>query len=146
MRGEKKRGVLIGAGVLSLFFGGVFIGGIDVVDSREDRVWFFGQALVGPVAFGVDHLHQNHFKVREPRLVPGTTGPTQSHVLRSARPDEGRADDGSPVPGGTPPNRKSIGKMNEMGTLFSTIAGMLNLIVLIDAAFPSRRRTPLPNA
>jgi hypothetical protein len=29
--------------------------------------------------------------------------------------------------------------MNEIGTLYSTIAGMLNLIAIIDAGFPSRR-------
>jgi hypothetical protein len=31
-----------------------------------------------------------------------------------------------------------VGKVNELGTLFSTIAGMLNLIAIIDAGFPGR--------
>ena len=30
--------------------------------------------------------------------------------------------------------------MNELGTLFGTVAGMLNLIAIIDATFHSRRR------
>jgi hypothetical protein len=33
---------------------------------------------------------------------------------------------------------RSLGRMNELGTLFTTIAGMLNLIVIIDAAFHTR--------
>ncbi len=129
LAGERARGACIAVGILGLFFGGVLIGGIDVVDSREDRIWFYGQALVGPVAFGIDHLHQSRFKVIDP-----ATG-----ALRSAFPDEGRDPaTGMAVPG-SPPNRKSIGKMNEIGTLFATIAGFLNLIVIIDAAAPGPR-------
>jgi hypothetical protein len=128
--GERKRGLLAGGAILGLFFGGIFIGGIDVIDAREDTAWFAGQAFVGPLAFGVNHLHQNSLKVIDPR----TKQP------RSARPTEGRdATTGGPVANGTPPNRKSIGKMNEIGTLYAAIAGMLNLIVMIDAAAPVRR-------
>lgn len=145
--GEVKRGVYAAIGVLGLFLGGIFLGGIDVIDSKEDRVWFLGQACVGPLAFGVDYLHQNHFKVRDP----------VSGRLRSARPDEGRGPDGTPqrleiapapntpaVPT-QPPNRKSIGKVNELGTLFAAIAGMMNLIVIIDASYPSKRHAPSKN-
>ncbi len=116
--GETRRALLIAAGVLGLFFGGIFIGGIDVIDRKEDRIWFLGQALVGPVAFGVDYLHQQHFKIRE--SVPG------GERLRSPNPDE------------NPRSRKSLGRMNELGTLFAAVAGMLNLIVIIDAAYHRR--------
>lgn len=128
--GERTRGLLIAAGVLGLFFGGLFIGGIDVVDSKEDRVWFFGQALVGPVAFGVDWVHQSQFKVIDPA----------TKQLRSAYPDEGRDANGMAVKGGKPPNRKSLNKVNDLGTLYATIAGMLNLVCILDAGWPSRRR------
>lgn len=126
--GERKRGILIAVGILGLFVGGILIGGIDVIDSKEDRVWFYGQALVGPLAFGVDYIHQNHFKVR----IGGER--------RSANPGEGREPDGRPKPGGAPPNIKSLSKVNELGTLFATVAGMLNVIMIVDAAFPARRR------
>jgi hypothetical protein len=125
--GQRARGACIAAGILGLFVSGLLVGGIDTIDSKEDRVWFYGQALVGPLAFGVDYVHQNHLKVK------------QGGVWRSANPTEGRGPDGSVVAGGTPPASKSVGKMNEIGTL-STIAGMLNLIVILDAAFPGRRQ------
>jgi hypothetical protein len=32
--------------------------------------------------------------------------------------------------------------MGELGTLSATLAGMMNLIVILDAAFPSTRRKP----
>ena len=137
--GQTRRGILIGIGILFLFFGGIFIGGIDVIDSKEDRIWFLGQALVGPVAFGVDYVHQQHFKIREYGY-DSNGKKTIVRATRSANPDEGRNADGSSKPGGTPPNSKSIGKVNELGTLFAAVAGMLNLIAIIDAAAPTRRR------
>jgi hypothetical protein len=146
--GDWKRGAAIGTGVLGLFFGGLLIGGIDAVDAQEDRVWFIGQALNGPIAFAADHVHQNYFKGFA--YDPGT----QRTVRRSAYPGERiewrpppNAPAGTPavpviVAGGTPPLAKSLGRANELGTLFITIGGMLNLLVIIDASFnrPKRER------
>ena len=129
LQGERKRGLYAGVGILGLFLGGLFIGGIDVIDSKEDRLWFFGQAMVGPLAFGVDYAHQRFFK--------GFDGTER----RSGYPGEALVD-GHWVeqPGAVPPNRTSVGKMNELGTLYVCIAGMLNFIVVLDAMFPSQRR------
>ncbi|MBX3404874.1 MAG: hypothetical protein KF699_15800 [Phycisphaeraceae bacterium] len=155
--GYRRRGVYIAVGVLAMFATGLLVGGIDAVDRREDFPWFLGQALVGPVAVGVDWVHQSRFKVRD---VQG---------LRSAYPNEYRNPrngepvittldpaDGLPMarlpsPGGDPltaqvvkpawpPNVKSMSRMNELGMLFGTIAGMMNLICVIDASFSRRRR------
>ena len=130
--GEARRGALIAAGVLGMFFGGLLIGGIGVVDRRDNFIWFMGQALVGPIAFGVDAAHQSMFKVIDRGGNP-----------RPARPDEGRDGKGQIIYGGTPPYTRSLGRVHELGTLFATIAGMMNLICIIDASFyaaRSRRR------
>jgi hypothetical protein len=131
--GQRRRAPLIAAGVLGLFVSGLLIGGIDCVDRRENPVWFAGQAIVGPIAWGVDWAHQNHFKVRD----------AANALPRSPRPDEVRDAQGLARPGGEgrlPPISKSLGKMNELGTLFAAVAGMLNLIVIVDAAFHTPRR------
>lgn len=148
--GERARGLLIAAGVLGLFFGGMLIGGVDAIDSREDRIWFVGQALVGPIAFGVDYYHQEHLKIRQPGNLSsvqqeGGVVTARGVHYRSALPDEARDPSGLPAargPGVRPPNSKSLGRMNELGTLFATIAGMLNLIAVIDASFHARVRRP----
>jgi hypothetical protein len=142
--GEFRRGLMVMVGVLGLFFGGMLIGGIDVVDKEEDFVWFLGQSLVGPVAFGTDWVHQNWVKV---------VNDTQTGRRRTARPeakDEAgniiqRAEVRGPgglatpaEPGQLPPNTKSLGRMNEIGTLYGAIAGMLNLIAILDALFHNR--------
>jgi len=168
--GEHKRAALVATGILGLFFGGILVGGIDVIDSREDRVWFFGQALVGPVAFGVDYLHQNKIKGIDDAYFDGGPGSRSTHesrlaegraALRSANPGEVRRVEQVSVAmlkGGTKleevpilsvpaggggdrgPNIKSLSKVNELGTLFATIAGMLNVIVVVDALLPGRRK------
>jgi hypothetical protein len=141
--GEVKRGILVAVGVLGLFFGGMLIGGIDVVDKEDDFVWFLGQSLVGPVAFGTDWVHQNMMKVKD----------AQSGKPRTARPEvrdehgnviqrvEVRGPDGKAAfgqPGQLPPNTKSVGRINEIGTLYGAIAGMLNLIAILDVLFHNR--------
>lgn len=57
--GLPKRGALIALGVLGLVALGVLVGGLDAVDSRDDRWWFIAQAPVGPVVFALDTLHQS---------------------------------------------------------------------------------------
>lgn len=156
-QGQRRRGVLIGTGLLGLFAGGLLVGGIDVVDRREDRLWFFAQGLIGPLAFGADYLHQNHFKVLEPadraRRTPATPrsalpGETRDPVASffTLAPPMATAPDASTGRVASPPNIKSIGHMNELGMLFCGVAGMMNLIVMIDAAFPRSRRPKEPTA
>ncbi len=140
--GFTQRALLIAGGVLGLFFGGVLVGGIDSIDANEDRIWFIGQALVGPTAFGVNHINQTFFKgwVLDPR--------TNRSLLRAPRPGEGIAtEEFGPgrtrrvlTAGGTPPITKSLGRASELGTLMAALAGMMNLLVMIDAAYSCRRR------
>jgi hypothetical protein len=126
--GHVKRGVLAFAGVMGLFLGGIFIGGIDAVDRREDFWWFVLQAGVGPVAFATDAVHQNYFKVEVRQ--------GGQNIRRSGHPDPA-------MNGGKPaPSKKSLGLVNEAGSLYAAMAGMLNMIVIIDALWhaPARRR------
>lgn len=116
--GSIRRGVLIGASILSLFFAGVLIGGIDAIDRKDDFWWFAGQACVGPVAFGADAFHQS-MKVADPTAKGGRRAPN---------PDE------------HPRYERSLGRLNEIGALYATLAGLLNLIAIIDAGWHAPRR------
>ncbi|MBX3386431.1 MAG: hypothetical protein KF768_07660 [Phycisphaeraceae bacterium] len=157
--GYRKRGVRIGLGVALLFVCGLLFGGIDSVDRRENPLWFwfYGQMWSGPAVFAVDWAHQRHFKV-----VDTFQG---FQVLRSARPNEFRdprtarplaiqVDPETGVrfvnlpdltgPGSTriegvrPPKLRTLGRVAELGTLFVAVAGMMNLIAIIDAMFKGR--------
>ncbi len=155
--GETRRAAYIGVGVLGLFFGGLLIGGLDSVDRKEAKVWFFGQALVGPIAFGVDAIHQHWFKAYDgpitstqdlaerPKRNPGPNEVIRVEQVQISTGFAGMMNANVPfirpaAPGELPPITTSLGRVNELGTLYSTIAGMLNLIVIIDAAYRGRRR------
>lgn len=142
IRGEKKRGILAMVGILGLFFSGLFIAGLDAVDRRTEFWWFVPQAGVGPLTFGVDYVKRERFLVRDPR------GPVV--VYRPANPDEipdrnyGMYADGArPLAAGErPPFIRATGKSYEIGILYCALAGMTNLIVIVDAGFPTRRPGP----
>ena len=107
-RGEKRRGVYIMIGVLFLFLTGVLIGGIDSVDRKEDRLWFIAQAGCGPLAVVVDFANQSLLKT-------GKVG-----EILTTRP--------APIN-----SKKSLGRANEYGTLFTALAGLMNVVVILDA-------------
>lgn len=132
--GMRVRGSRIAAGVFGLFALGLVIGGLDVVDSAEDRWWYMGQALVGPTAWAADYAHQSWFK----HAARDSDGP------RKAKPTEVVTSDGRIEYGGAdaprPAMTKSLGRVNEIGSLACALAGLMNLIAIIDAAFPPLRR------
>lgn len=163
VRGEFKRGVLIAVGILGLVFQGLFIGGIDAIDSKEDRWWYVGQAIVGPLVWGINAWHQAGFKAydigegvsvvdadRFIRLQPRTLYPGEQRVMEDIRIVDRRTRQEQteriavvrPLPDGDttpPPNEKGLARMNEVGTLSITIAGILNLIVILDSLIPGRK-------
>lgn len=167
--GHVRRALMIFAGIFGLFAGGLFIGGIDCIDRKEDFFWFLGQSLTGPVALGADYVHQNHFKAVSDQSIRNLR--STEHFLEdldrvyrgsmtSAKAGEKRVIKDikftDPVtkkvtvvrlpvfepagPGEYPPNIKGLGRVNELGTLFCTVAGFMNLICILDASQLHRRR------
>jgi len=126
--GQFRRGILVGFGVLGLFFTGLFVGGIDAVDSKEDGLWFIAQAPTGIVAFGANYIHQNKFK---------GVDPSSRAARRMPYPGESINAKGIIVPGGNPPAQRSLARVHEMGILFTAVAGLLNVLAAIDAMFPT---------
>ncbi|MBX3358586.1 MAG: hypothetical protein KF745_09160 [Phycisphaeraceae bacterium] len=155
--GMYRRAALIFVGVLGLFFGGMLIGGINTVDRRENFVWFLGQSFVGPIAFGVDYLHDTAFKVYDQHAPFGRRAayPFEIRDPRSGNPvvvrdpvtlaprefvDPATGQRRTTADTDRPPYIKSLGRINEIGTLYATIAGMMNLICIIDAVYHRSRR------
>lgn len=149
--GQLQRGVLVTAGVMGLYLTGLLIGGIQCVDRKDNYIWFLGQALVGPMTFGLDYVHQEHLKV----LVPDNRGgdrrrepyPNETRDPRTGRAisialiggvPTAKTADGTTIAPAYPSYVKAVPRSNELGTLFTTIAGFLNVIVVIDAAFGVR--------
>lgn len=104
--GQRVRGIRIFAGMALLIFGGLFIGGVDTVDSKNDSLWFMAQACAGPVVLGVDVINQKYVKE---------------------------------LPAADQIAWRSLGHVNSAGTLFIALAGLLNVVVILDALYPARR-------
>ena len=111
--GQRKRGRLVMFGVLFLFLSGVLIGGIDVVDRKEDRLWFWAQAVCGPIALAVDFTNQTFLKTRPPDGAERSDERDSRAIAQLGH--------------------KGLGRVNEMGTLFCALAGLMNLVVILDA-------------
>lgn len=113
--GDKTRGRVVGAGILAMFVAGLLIGGVAVLDGQQPNAPFvrLGQRFLAPT------LVANAVRLR---------------VLEPARSPQEAAE--SPARMYTP----VYGRMEEQGVLYTSIAGFLNLMTMIDIAGRSPRR------
>jgi len=121
--GERRRGFLVMFGVLFLFGSGLLIGGMDSVDRRDDKLWFLAQILCGPIAIGADLVNQSIVKTLPPDW--------------QQRYEQGDQDVRAKL------RQKGLGHVNEMGTLYTALAGLMNLVAILDALHPSHRRAEM---
>ena len=77
-----------------------------MIDRRSDSAWFLGQALLAP-SFVVDRYRAQLVADHPGRMVP--------------------ADD--------PPFEPAFGRSRELGTLYTSVAGLLNLLALLDVVY-----------
>ncbi len=110
------------AGVVGLFLAGLLVGGVDCVDRREDGLWFLAQAGTGPLAFLADAA--NAFLLKSGKM--GTLIPTNlpnGNVVQVS-------------------SLKSVGAVNDIGILFTAMAGLMNVTALLDALRGPRSARP----
>ena len=111
--GEVKRGLILATAIGSLWIGGLFVGGISVIQFKTDkdqvRPWFLGQMLIAP-SLVVEYTH-DRYRAHYP-------GP---------EPD--------PDPDGLTLYEPSYARPYEIGTLYTALAGLLNLLAIIDVAY-----------
>lgn len=115
--GERRRGLILMSTILALWLAGTLIGGISVFDRVQHQFWYLGQMLIAPsIVLEITH----------------------NHVLR-----EGPGID--PDPRTDPIFVPSYGRVNEQGVLYTALAGLLNLLAIIDVVYrePGPRRPRL---
>jgi TM2 domain-containing membrane protein YozV len=127
--GQRTRGLILMITILGLFLAGLLIGGIDVVDARNDRLWFIGQALAGPVApatAAVNSYMQRQL-AHQVAITQQTVYEQRGRSISSRQALEQLLAQGRP-----PAYTVSLGRINELGTLYCAMAGLLNLLVIVD--------------
>jgi len=136
--GRPKRAALICVGVMGLFLFGLLIGGIDAIDHRDHKVWFIGEALVGLPTIAVDAVHQSKYKAYDLNTSTLRAGyPGEQRVVENGRAVWKPLSDQEISAGLGPPNVPGLGRINEIAMLSIVLAGMLNLIVFLDALMPT---------
>ena len=103
--GERERGAVIGVTIGLLWLLGLLIGGVCVIDRQAHPAWFVGQAMTAPSLVS-DYVFRT-------RLKPGYRHPGDG-------------------PGSYEP---SFGRPNEQGVLYTALAGLLNLLAVLDVAY-----------
>ena len=113
--GQRGRAIACGVTILAVFFSGILIAGVRVVQAPDmsgsgntfqrvlQRPWFIGQVLTGPLGISAAMISD--------RLA---ASPTYRHIETKAR-------------------------LAEIGTLYTAVAGMLNLLTIIDASHRAGR-------
>lgn len=101
--GQRQRGAILCVTIGVLWLSGMIIGGISVFDHRDHPAWFVGQMLMAPSVI-VDQTIVNKLK---PHAGPSNTMPR-------------------------PTFEPSFGRVNEQGVLYTALAGLLNLLAILD--------------
>ena len=104
--GERQRGIVLFVSISVLWVAGLLIGGVGVCDREARPFWYMGQMLVAPT-WGVNSYNQ-------------------SLKQRSSYP---------PLPNRPYDYEPSFGHVNEQGVLYTALAGLLNLLAMIDVVF-----------
>jgi hypothetical protein len=127
--GHVARAVTVCITILILFVLGLLIGGVRVVEppgtySRPlnavlDRPWYIGQVLAGPVTLLTSWIGS------ESRLADAGRGADAKDPAELK--EQGRY------------YWVSHARSNEIGTLYTAVAGMLNLLTIIDSAYRAGR-------
>jgi len=113
--GQRGRALACGLTILLVFFGGILIAGVRVVQAPDmkgsgntfqrvlQRPWFIGQVLTGPLGITAAMISDKL-----------AASPTYRDIETKAR-------------------------LAEIGTLYTAVAGMLNLLTIIDASHRAGR-------
>lgn len=185
--GDRGRGLVIGATILALWLGGLFIGGLSAIDRTKHPAWFAMQIIVSPSIL-VDYYHSRLRKTQGKGPLPtdalgitadawtpqgvslraiATEGPADRAGLRphdvithwedqpiathrdlverlmaSSAGDRvslgvrrGTQDLVFDVTLSSYAYEPSFGRTNEQGVLYVGIAGMLNLLAIMDVVY-----------
>ncbi len=118
--GQKKRGLIIGLTILGLWLSGLLVGGIYVVDRRAPMDPLDHNARAG----------LNLWFLGQAMLGPSLV----VEWGRSKLPIAGITDSNPPLA-----YAPSFGRAHEQGTLFTALAGLLNLLAVLDVVYCDRK-------
>ena len=120
------RGVRAMGGVLFLYLCGLLVGGLDAVDRKHDGIWFYAQAFNGPLAFATDFARSRLSSINGRDIQDISWERTPALGERWLAKDQEVMD---------VVRRQGLSHVNEVGTLFIALGGLMNLVLILEAGF-----------
>lgn len=117
--GDVRRGAILCITITSLFLSGLMIGGVGVLDYTLNRAWFFGQMFNGQAV--VLAVVRSKTMMSKPNSKPGSNDYMGTPAYPNAY-------------------EPSFGRPNEIGILYTALAGLLNLFIFYDVLDRSAQR------
>ena len=117
--GDVRRGLILLVTITGLFLSGLMIGGMGVLDFKLNRAWFFGQMFNGPAV--VLAVVRSKTMMSQPNSQPGSNAYLGTPAYPNAY-------------------EPSFGRPNEIGILYTALAGLLNLFIFYDVLDRSAQR------
>jgi len=108
--GQTRRALVVSITILLTFGAGLYVGSIGVIDSVGAKPWYIAQVMNTPTVI----LLGNH-------VAQANTGAVQ----QVGQPGFSGSLGGYPV----------FGRANEMGQIYTSIAGLLNLLCIVNAVY-----------
>jgi hypothetical protein len=124
--GDWARGLTVGITVILMFVGGLLIGGVRALEPPLDAKGEYPSFDPGRLK---SEVREKPWYVAQ--VLTGPLGIGSSYVSAWA----GRP----PTADGRPPGDLSHARVNEIGVLYTAVAGMLNLLAMIDSAHRAGR-------
>lgn len=139
--GQRGRGLIVGISILMLFVLGLLIAGVRVLDvpgydSTGRKIMVRPVSVNGPrwvlLSSPLNEIRNKPWSVPQ-----ALTGPVSlaaaAWSVHAAGPD--------PSNSGRPLGEQSHARINEIGSLYLSIAGLLNLLAIIDASHRAAQRS-----
>jgi hypothetical protein len=118
---ERRRAIVVGATIIVTFLVGLYVGSIGVVDPVGAKPWFVAQIMTSPAVF----LLGDH--------VAGAYHAAQEHA-RNAQTQADKEQAWSQA-------YLVFGRPGEIGQIYTSIAGLLNLLCIVNAVYMAHLRT-----
>ena len=113
---DTKRGLLVCVTVLSTFLIGLSVGSIGVIDKISAKPWYVAQVMTSPAVMIIgSHVAQSNDRAK--------------HAQTEGRPIQ------------TAPYRV-FGRQAEIGQIYTSISGLLNLLCVVNAVYIAHMRHP----
>ncbi len=108
--GQFRRALVVSITILLTLGAGLYVGSIGVIDSIGAKPWYFAQVMNTPAIILLgNHVAQANSEAAQVAVQSGFSGPLG----------------GYPV----------FGRANEMGQIYTSIAGLLNLLCIVNAVY-----------